>query len=896
MSSLSPTSTRKESRSSSFSSLSKRLNNGELLNCSFPDLSFFSMDSLFFDDGFFNAEGYDGDVLAERPYTGSNSDLDDRLYLVPYRWWKDASDQCFGDSEEIRGVLYNKLSDSNSRSESEIVLHLRRGDNGSEDAGDEVVRVPGHEYALLSESLWFRALKWHSDSCTTVTDIGSSLAAENDTLDLFSIHIRLSVMQQTDSLVVKIYQTDNSIDLYKRAGHIFGVKSDPLHIWDISGQITDLLTADRTMSPNSDLGQVDEEILLELQIYGLLDKGKNIEGLKVEKALEERGYTDARLLGLTGLLNLGNTCFMSSAIQCLVHTPKLVDYFLGDYKKEINYENPLGMNGKLALAFGDLLRKLWAPAGMPIAPRAFKSVLASFAPQFSGYNQHDSQEFLAFLLDGLHEDLNRVKHKPYVEAKDADGRPDDEVADEYWQNHLARNNSIIVNLFQGQYRSTLVCPICKRVSMTFDPFMNLSLPLPSTTMRTMTLAMLSTDGMTPLSVFTVTVPQYGRCKDLTQALSTACSLRNDEVLLVAEVYNNCILRFLEEPSDSLALIRDDDRLVAYRLTKRSEHWPLVVFMHQRMQRPSIAEIGKLCWRMFGIPLVTRMCSVSSGCEICKEFLKLIHPLRLDEDVADDCHNIENSDDEDTNMAEASSAFSDNVPSSENDAVTHLHLNNDFEFHLTDERGTTSGLRIELKTPLCVSGATKKLNVLVSWSDQMTRQYDTCHICLLPEIFKPGFASERPHESVSLYKCLEAFLKEEPLGPEDMWYCPKCKKHRQASKKLDLWRLPEILVFHLKRFAYSRFLKSKLETYVDFPVTDLDLSGFIANNNNTSLCSYVLYAVSNHYGSMGGGHYTALVHHQNRWYEFDDSNVHPVSEDKIRTSAAYVLFYRRVLHS
>jgi ubiquitin C-terminal hydrolase len=58
------------------------------------------------------------------------------------------------------------------------------------------------------------------------------------------------------------------------------------------------------------------------------------------------------------------------------------------------------------------------------------------------------QELLAFLLDGLHEDLNRVKNKPYVEAKDGDGRPDAEVADEYWRNHVARNDSIIVDVCQ----------------------------------------------------------------------------------------------------------------------------------------------------------------------------------------------------------------------------------------------------------------------------------------------------------------------------------------------------------------------------------------------------------------------------------------------------------------
>lgn len=87
----------------------------------------------------------------------------------------------------------------------------------------------------------------------------------------------------------------------------------------------------------------------------------------------------------------------------------------------------------------------------------------------------------------------------------------------------------------------------------------------------------------------------------------------------------------------------------------------------------------------------------------------------------------------------------------------------------------------------------------------------------------------------------------------------CKKHCQASKKLDLWRLPEILIIHLKRFSYNRFLKNKLETYVDFPVHDLDLSPYISFKNGDSSNCYMLYAISNHYGSMGGGHYTAFIH-------------------------------------
>ena len=90
------------------------------------------------------------------------------------------------------------------------------------------------------------------------------------------------------------------------------------------------------------------------------------------------------------------------------------------------------------------------------------------------------------------------------------------------------------------------------------------------------------------------------------------------------------------------------------------------------------------------------------------------------------------------------------------------------------------------------------------------------------------------------------------------YCPYCKKRQQATKKLDLWRLPEILVAHLKRFSYDRYFNNKLETFVDFPIYDLDLSSYVAYKNNPSSKHYELFAISCHYGSIGGGHYTAFV--------------------------------------
>lgn len=140
-----------------------------------------------------------------------------------------------------------------------------------------------------------------------------------------------------------------------------------------------------------------------------------------------------------------------------------------------------------------VLDELWSSRTGVCDPREFKRVLGQFAPQFSGYNQHDSQELLGYLLDGMHEDLNRIKKKPYVELKDSDGRPDADVANEAWAGYRARNDSFIVDTFQGQashprflsllslglLKSTLTCPKNERVAVKFDPFMYLSVPLPN---------------------------------------------------------------------------------------------------------------------------------------------------------------------------------------------------------------------------------------------------------------------------------------------------------------------------------------------------------------------------------------------------------------------------------
>ena len=128
---------------------------------------------------------------------------------------------------------------------------------------------------------------------------------------------------------------------------------------------------------------------------------------------------DASLpVGVTGLINMGNTCFLNSALQCLNAASPLSLYFLtSNWKKEVNKTNPLGHSGALAKAYAKTVKNLWTEHKLTIPlvqPKLLHRKMASAFPQFKGHLQHDAQEFLSALLDGLHEDLNRVEKKPYV--------------------------------------------------------------------------------------------------------------------------------------------------------------------------------------------------------------------------------------------------------------------------------------------------------------------------------------------------------------------------------------------------------------------------------------------------------------------------------------------------
>uniref|UniRef100_H2ZLN0 ubiquitinyl hydrolase 1 n=2 Tax=Ciona savignyi TaxID=51511 RepID=H2ZLN0_CIOSA len=267
---------------------------------------------------------------------------------------------------------------------------------------------------------------------------------------------------------------------------------------------------------------------------------------QIARNQKQKTKTSAAVVaGATGLSNLGNTCFMNSGLQCISNTRPLTKYFLENkHLYELNRTNPLGMKGHIAKRYCDLTQELWSGSSKTVAPLKLRWTISKYAPRFNGFSQHDSQELLAFLLDGLHEDLNRVQTKPYVELKDSDGRPDEEVAQEAWENHLARNQSIIVDLFHGQIRSRVRCLQCSTLSIRFDPFTFLSLPLPMDNSMYLDVIVIRLNEEIPVR-YGLRLNMDDTFAEVRKHLADKCKISMDAVLLT-EVLGATIKTFLQD--------------------------------------------------------------------------------------------------------------------------------------------------------------------------------------------------------------------------------------------------------------------------------------------------------------------------------------------------------------
>lgn len=663
--------------------------------------------------------------------------------------------------------------------------------------------------------------------------------------------------------------------------------------------------------------------------------------------------------GLTGLDNLGNTCYLNSIVQCLANTRPLRDYFLvNKYEDDINTENPLGTGGKLAVSFAHVMGNLWSGKERSLSPYKLKGIVGEKVCQFKGFMQQDAQEFMAFLLDGLHEDLNRIKKKPYVEEVEGAGKPDAEVANEAWRRYKSRNDSVIVDLFQGQLKSKLTCPVCNKISIKYDPFMNLSVPLPKDQKILPVIIFFKDHKRVPLKVV-LKLTQDACVEQLTAAVQriTAIEPRN---MRVCEVFGGKFHRTFDRRY-SLSSVISSDIIVVYEVLSEEEggeevyEVPIVQrtvcarvapsycascysrpgpgvalrrctqcwgigYCNQQCQKEHWTTHKKSCKRIpqhIGIPFIASIPASEATFQrlqsIAEEYAKYSVDVRPGEisrqnslvregETSSGETSPANDTSEEKGTDEASSPLQprDGQPRFYVKPVTAYG-----EGIVGQEGGRLSDQGSELldlgRKYLSIDWRNHPRSsgfVIAEEKDLECEEHSSCQTEKISESY-----------SCSLKECLELFTEPETLSQNDAWYCPKCKAHREATKQLSVWRLPEILIIHLKRFSFRNILfKDKITKLVEFPLRGLDMSRFTLgkdDNEDKEGSLYDLFAVANHSGTVNFGHYTAfgrlaeadhpidgLKTEGLGWRYFDDRSVTETTEERVISKYAYVLFYKR----
>jgi len=236
-----------------------------------------------------------------------------------------------------------------------------------------------------------------------------------------------------------------------------------------------------------------------------------------------------------------------------------------------------------------------------------------------------------------------------------------------------------------------------------------------------------------------------------------------------------------------------------------------------------------------------------------------------------------------------------------------HFLQDFESMTSTEIANCYKVKIINTSLEAIENQPKSDNEVISWAAKQYLTVDWAYSKLFEAKFKKNFPNdsseipskttskndEKKIKTINLIDCIKLWSKDEKLSVNDTWYCSKCKQHKQATKKLDLHKMPENLIIMLKRFVQvNKTFKDKIQDPIEFPLTGLNLADFVPNKLE-KVQLYDLYAVVNHFGGgMNGGHYTAFCRNDKNWYEFDDSTCNELKTMPTVSPNVYVLFYKK----
>ena len=604
--------------------------------------------------------------------------------------------------------------------------------------------------------------------------------------------------------------------------------------------------------------------------------------------------------GIASLFNLGNTCYINCSIQCLSHTKDLTKYILNNYyQNEINLINSLGSNGSLLKAYSDLINLMWMSNIRKINPYFFRITFCESTQQFMNNHQQDAMEFISILLNYLHEDLNRVVNKPYIKINEQKSTENDVQASQRSLNcNLQRDDSIIFDLFNGQFQNIIKCLNCENIKKSYEPFINISLPIP-----------------VKHNFYIIKFFTHLKCKYITMNINSETTLYD----LIQKAIN-----YIEpEIFETWKNIKGDNSYKNLLLFNSIE---LVKLDKKKIITEIFSKIENNAniYENYGKKLLTYMENEEEIALFQRNIILdnnikniYVYPIITEEKNIDKIHFLSYPVVFPVNVNMTLDNLEKLIFESFKHIINTNKLKNVIDLNILHSSKNLNNsffgvIKKYQACPFCNESYDSKkycpLYISLSKSDTISKFFQYVNnsdplVLLARSSYYDKNKKVYPNDNFeeiniinkykNIYDSFNSFGSFEDLGEDSLWLCSKCHQKTTIWKAIRIFKPPNYLIIQLKRFKkksdnFFRILEGdKNTTFISFPTKNLDLSNYVDGPDKLNAI-YNLYAVINHKSMIGFNHFTAFCRNYNRWFEFNDDKVKETSN--IINEDAYILFY------
>ena len=637
---------------------------------------------------------------------------------------------------------------------------------------------------------------------------------------------------------------------------------------------------------------------------------------------EEKEKKEEDLSGKYGLKNLGNTCYLNSALQCLSHIKEVIAYTTSDefdndlqqnynlhsqYNtlKDKNEETQLDKLHSLAKNFQKLIKMIWSKNNNnnnnQIIPNDFKNSLQSIYPEFGKNIQQDSHEVLTNILDSLHLALNKkinlngYEIRKEIQTDNLLRKTQSYVAD---KSYKECNDSFINEQFFGQMNSCIKCYNCgKIITENYEPFSCLELPIPNS-----------------YRVFLYFIPIKKNHKPSQMFVNINDNMKYENIIEIVKTITNYNLisgTFYMVYKNKLEKILDNDERCENLMNRKS-------FLFLIEDNPNFSNL-KLRKSNFYVELNFNIMNILNN-----------NNVDDDEEENEESENFTyprifsyyiNSEEKEDNMIyiKIFNEINDYVKQYLN-TNENLQIDQNYNFSIKAQKSknkddyycflcnkeNTKNFNCDCINSLLKKNSTiniefnNKLRELIE-EDQQFILSVTLNISLNILKFKDlnrctDYTYHLIQEKdLTLNDLCHFYFSEEKV--QNNSHCNVCGDIKYTLQKQELHKFPKILIIHFKRF---RSENEKNDTLIDF-TEEIDLTQY---NNKGFNGKYILNGVINHNGNLKSGHYLAYCKHHisNKWIKFNDTDVIELNSElnynngmnnnppPIPKDEAYILFY------